>query len=58
MSPDGMITFIMTENFVTNGSPTLNIDSSAARQTGFAVNYSIEDIVTDRAEREYEKKTK
>ncbi len=55
MTLDGMLTFIMTENFVTNGSPTLNIDSLAARQTGFGVYYSIEDIVTNRAEREYEK---
>lgn len=55
MTPDGLLTFVMTENFVKNGSLTLNVDSSVTRQTGWGVNYTIEDLVKKRAVMEYKK---
>jgi len=55
MTPDGLLTFIMTENFVENGSLTLNINSLAAIETEWPVFFTIEDLVKKRAEREYEK---
>jgi len=55
MTLDGFNTFIMTENFVNNGSLTLTIDSSAARQTEYGIWYYVTDLVKARAENEYQK---